>query len=268
MKGPVRSVAKRIVPRNNRAFYELQRWRGYRGVELRPHLTSRPDLLNVLSERGVAVVEDYVDAGDAAEMLDAVEEVIEKARRHELPPDYAYSAEREFLWRVSRADELVPELSPFFEDETIDSLARAYISPDVVSFRHEIDYRFGVGEVAQADLYHFDNWRPIFKAFLYLLDVGPKNAPFVYLAGSHKWGRWRRSHEQAYDAHGSVGRFGHMFPQEVRHLREAHPEWQDVVCTGRAGTLVLADLRGLHHGTPLEEGRRVLLNDTFDLMNA
>ena len=271
--GGARSAAKHFLEehpslKDNRMFYELQRWRGYRDVQLRPHLTSRPDLLADLDANGVVVIPDFVSRGEAADMLEAAEDVIERARRGELGPDDAYSAEREFLWRVSNADKLVPRTAPFFSDELIDGLARAYISPSVVSFRHEIDYRFGVGEVAQADLFHFDNWRPIFKAFLYLLDVGESNAPFAYLTGSHKGRSWRRPHEQAFDAYGTDGRFGHMFPQEIRRLRAENPEWEEIVCTGTAGTLILADLRGLHHGTPLLEGRRVLLNRTFDLMNA
>jgi hypothetical protein len=117
-----------------------------------------------------------------------------------------------------------------------------------------------------ADLFHFDNWRPICKAFLYLTDVGEENAPFVYLKGSHQRGRWRHKFEREYDADGPTGRFGHFFPQEMRQLRASHA-WAEEVCTAPAGTLILADFRGLHRGTPMVSGRRVLLNNTFDLMN-
>jgi len=268
-----RKAAKDLFQRhpqlkNNRAFYELQRRRGFRDVRLRPELTKRKDLLEQLADKGVVVVPDYFPRTEVDGMLKAAEETIEKARRAELG-DAAYSGEEQgFMWRVKDADEMVPETSPFFEDETIASVFRAYVSPRIAEFRHEIDYRFGVGEVGQADLFHFDNWRPLCKAFLYLVDVGEKNAPFAYLTGSHRQAKWRRPHEIAFDVHGRKGRFGHLFPQEVRELRKEHPDWEERVCTGGAGTLILADLRGLHRGTPLQEGRRVLLNNTFDLMNA
>ena len=32
-----------------------------------------------------------------------------------------------------------------------------------------------------------------------------------------------------------------------------------------AGTLIFADFRGIHQGTPLKAGKRVLLNNTFGI---
>jgi len=267
-----RKAAKDFLQRhprlkNNRAFHELQRRRGYKGVRVRPELTERKDLLEQMVDKGVVVVHDYFPRELISSMLAAAEETIEQARRAELG-DAAYQGEEQtFAWRVKEADKMVPETAPFFEDETISSVFRAYVSPRIVEFRHEIDYRFGVGEVGQADLFHFDNWHPICKAFLYLVDIGEDNAPFAYLSGSHRPEKWRRPHEIAF-GEGKYGRYGHLFPQEIRRLRREHPDWEEVVCTGGAGTLILADLRGLHRGTPLREGRRVLLNNTFDLMNA
>jgi hypothetical protein len=138
----------------------------------------------------------------------------------------------------------------------------------VNSYRHELEYRYGLSHagIRQTDLYHFDNWRPICKAFLYLTDVTEDNAPFAYLKGTHRLAPWRRRHDLAYDVQGPSGRFGHFFPQEVQDLRQRFG-WDELVCTGAAGTLIIADFRGLHRGTPMRSGRRVLLNNTFDLMN-
>ena len=141
----------------------------------------------------------------------------------------------------------------------------AYISPDIASYRHQLEYRFGLSHMAQADLWHFDNWRPICKAFLYLVDVGEKNAPFRYLKGTQKAAPWRRRYELEYDVQGPTGRFGHYFPQEIRALRDEHG-WTSWCAPGRGD----ADPRRLPRppsGTPLQDGRRVLLNNTFDLMN-
>jgi hypothetical protein len=267
--GAVKLVARRLLDshpllRGNRVVHEIQRRRAYRDIELRPELTSRPDLLRELDERGVAMVPGYVDRATVARMLAAAEEHLERARRGEL--DDTFSVQPSVVVRLARADLRIPETRPFFHDEVIRGVMRAYMSPDVSSYRRELEYRFGLSQAAQADLYHFDNWRPICKAFLYLADVTDANAPFVYVAGSHKRAAWRVEHEIAYDARGVNGRFGHLFPQEMRELRARHG-WSDLVCTGAAGTLILADFRGLHRGTPLVQGRRVLLNNTFDLMN-
>ena len=268
---PVQDLARALVRRSSvvrrsAAFHQVQRWRAFRGVALRPELTPRQDLLAELAEKGFAVVPDYVSSSEAGDLLESVDRCLAEARQGKVPYQ-ALGEETAFAWRISQAEEWVPETSVFFSDTTIRGLADALISPNAVSFRHEVDYRFGIGASAYADLYHFDNWRPILKAFLYLTDVEAENAPFVYMSGSHRPESWRRAHERAFDADGKTGRFGYVFPQEMADLRTRH-DWEEHVCTGGAGTLVLADLRGLHRGTALKSGRRVLLNNTFDLMNA
>jgi len=246
--------------------HNVQRARAYRGVKLRPELTESRELLEELDREGIAIVPDYLPADQLAAMLAGADETIRKAEAGELA-DRTFTIQPDIVFRISQVDELIPSTRPFFEDATIESVMRAYLSPRVVSFRHELENRFGLSKMAQADLFHFDNWRPICKAFLYLVDVGEENAPFRFLRRSHRMESWRTPHAIEFDAGGASGRFGHFFPQEIRALREQH-DWEEVVCTGKAGTLILADFRGLHRGTPLKSGRRVLLNNTFDLMNA
>jgi hypothetical protein len=265
-----RQAARKLVRegpfRGSRVVHRVQRARAYRGVEIRPELTQHRELLEELDREGIVTVEGYLPPDQVAAMLAGAEEVIRKAQDGELS-DRFFTIQPDIIFRIARVDELIPETRPFFEDPAIRGVMEAYLSPRVVSFRRELENRFGISKMAQADLFHFDNWRPICKAFLYLVDVEEENAPFRYLRRSHKDGPWRKRHAIEFDADGTSGRYGHFFPQEIRALREQH-DWDEVVCTGKAGTLILADFRGLHRGTPLKSGRRVLLNNTFDLMNA
>lgn len=264
-------TAKRLLDRhprllkNNALYYELQRRRAYRDFRVRPQLTARPELLEQLIHRGVAVVPRYLQRKDVDVLLSSVERTVQRAMAGDFP-DHVFTVQPDILCRIAPADRLVPETHGFFSDPVICSVFQAYMSPNVRSYRREIDYRFGVSRVAQADLYHFDNWRPLCKAFLYLVDVAQENAPFVYVPGTHRQGSWRRRHDLAYEVEGTNGRFGHFFPQEMRDLR-ARFGWEDLVCIGEAGTLILADLRGLHRGTPLLAGRRIMLTNAFDLMS-
>lgn len=255
------------LTKRNRIYYELQRQRALRNVRLRPELTDRPDLLRELDQNGVVVVPDYLPAAEAREMLAASSEVLERARRGELP-EHTFPGESGILLRVGAADALVPETRRFFADDVIRDVFRAYLSPDIVSHRHEFDYRYGLADVGfrQSDLFHFDNWRPICKAFLYLTDVSEANAPFVYMLGTHRAASWRLRHEIDWETYGPTGPHGYLFPREVEALQSRYA-WEERICTGTAGTLILADFRGLHRGTPMREGQRVLLNNTFDLMN-
>jgi hypothetical protein len=272
----VQAAAKRTVKgvldrhphviKNNRLYHEVERARAYRHFAARPELTDRPDLLKQLVQDGVVVVPGFLGSNEAREILSAMGDALERGRAGHLP-GYVFTTQPEILCRIAPADELVGETRTFFDHPTIRSLVDAYMSPMAASYRREIDYRYGISNVAQADLYHFDNWRPLVKAFLYLVDVSEETAPFVYVPGTHKPEAWRRRHDIAYDADGTTGRFGHFFPQEYKSL-QARFGWQDLVCTGSAGTLILADLRGLHRGTPLKSGHRIMLTNAFDLMSA
>jgi hypothetical protein len=251
--------------RGNSVYYEIAKRRAYSGIGLRPELTDRPDLLATLDRDGIVVIPGYSPADQIASMRAAVDGLLGEisSGKHK---EHVFTLQPTIMYRVAKADQLVPETRAFFDERMIRNIFSAYLSPAAASYRHEIDYRFGQGEFGQADLFHFDNWRPICKAFLYLTDVGPDQAPFAYLKGTHKLGRWRKPYDLEFDIGRENGRYGHFFPQEMRRLRREHA-WEEIVCTGAAGTLILADFRGLHRGTPLRGGRRLLLNNTFDLMN-
>jgi hypothetical protein len=268
----LKDTAKRVLDRHpvllkhNRVYHTVQRYRAYRNVELRPELTDQPDLLTELDEKGIVVLPGYMAADQVAELLAASEATIARAEAGEIDQHVFHSPEPGVLMRIEKMHQLAPATNAFFDDPMIRGVFEAYLAPGVPSYRRELDYRYTPTAVLQSDLYHFDNWRPICKAFIYLTEVTEDQAPFVYLQGSHKPGRWRYRHELAYDTYGWDGPAGCFLPQEVRRLK-ADFGWEDRVCTGPAGTLLLADFRGLHRGTPLRNGRRILLNNTFDLLN-
>jgi hypothetical protein len=268
----LKAVAKKAADANptlvkgNPVFHQVQRYRAYKDAGVKPELTERRDLLEPLVRDGIVIKENYLPADQVSAMLETAEKLLQRVEAGEFK-DRLFTVQPDIVIRIAPVDDLLPETLPFFEDADIRSVVDAAVSPRAVPYRRELEHRFGVGKSAQADLYHFDNWRPIVKAFLYLDEVGPEQAPFVYVPGTHRPAAWRRRHERDFDTYGPTGPNGHLFPQEMRALNAEHG-WQDVVCTGGAGTLILADLRGLHRGTPLQDGRRILLNQTFDLMNA
>lgn len=116
--------------------------------------------------------------------------------------------------------------------------------------------------------FHMDTWRQRIKAFLYLEDVGPEQAPMTYLRGSHQ-GRWRlwaeaqiaRDYvvdERGFGGNTDIWYLGCFWPHEVAQLKTDYG-YQEVSCTGKAATLMVFDGRGLHQATPLISGRRLIL---------
>jgi len=100
-----------------------------------------------------------------------------------------------------------------------------------------------------AQLYHFDMDRLKFvKFFIYLTDVETDNGPHCYIRGSHK----RKPAELLKDAR--------LSDEEIlRHYKST-----DLVeLTGKTGTILAVDTRGLHKGKPLEARDRLIFQIQF-----
>ena len=143
-----------------------------------------------------------------------------------------------------------------------------YVSPKVVTFQKMIELRKGNNTISSADSIHFDDWKQRFKAFLYLTDVNHENAPFRYFPGSHTGKGWKLQRffaEYNYWRYGKSGNYGCFSSDQIRTLLNKNIINEKIV-TASAGTLILVDTRGLHAGTPLINGRRVMLANYFDVL--
>ncbi len=101
---------------------------------------------------------------------------------------------------------------------------------------------------AAAQEYHFDMDRlKFFNFFIYLTDVDTNNGPHCYVRGSHKKlpPQFRRR-----------GRFS---DKDVK----AHYGHDVLELTGKKGTIMAVDTRGLHKGKVLTEGSRLIMQIGF-----
>lgn len=223
----------------------------------------RPDLFDALERDGVCAVPGYFSADKVARILDELGGAIQAGVEGRYQgPAHAH------LWRahmrLNWADLVSPTSREFFEDPMIVNMALAYVSPNVKTYQRMVEKRFGHHIAEHQDSWHFDDWITRFKAFLYLTDVGPGNAPFTYLKGSHKPGAWRLHKELEYHHYNMTRAHGFYFPWEVDHLRERFG-FEEAVFTAPAGTLILTDTKGIHRGTTLREGSRIMLANYFDV---
>ena len=260
-----RVVGRASVLKRNRAFFEVQRWRDARVHRPDPSLTSRPELVEALVRDGLAVVPGFADAEQVRSAVDALEPWFERLRSGEVEEEMAVPREEHHYFRLPRVHERVPETRFFFDDPLIHEVAKAYLSRTAAPYRFVAEWRTERRPVISAeDIYHFDSWRPVFKAFLYLTDVTEETSPFAYMKGSHRRGAWSYRRALEFETEGQDGSWGHFFPGEVKRLQR-QLGWEEAVVTAPAGTLIFADFSGLHRGSPLLEGRRVLLNCTFGM---
>lgn len=99
-----------------------------------------------------------------------------------------------------------------------------------------------------AQFYHFDMDRPRWlKFFFYLTDVGPENGPHCFIRGSHR----TRGIAGELLARG----YARLTDDDVaRHYAKA----DHITFTGKRGTIIAEDTRGLHKGQHVEHGDRLV----------
>ena len=104
------------------------------------------------------------------------------------------------------------------------------------------------GEAAQ--LYHFDLDKPKWLKFLtYVNDVGIDNGPHCFIKKSHKnnaipFNLRSKGYVRIEDHNSNINRLIH----------------DEIKITGKAGTSIIEDTKGLHKGLVVKKGYRILLN--------
>lgn len=209
-----------------------------------------------LKRDGFAVIENFWPRERALELRDRLETYLEPAESRDLESG-AYlrfwdnRAYDEGVRRLYHVDKEIPELTDFRHDRTIARIVHGYYGfpfySGVLVFQHNTRSN------ANTRYYHVDIFGKEFKAFLYLDDVEMGNGPFTYLRGTHK-SRLRRLKKQILgNKEGSETSF---YDRDLGKLME-----REVNIVGPAGTLILADVRGFHRGSPqVDRSRSVLVN--------
>jgi NAD(P)-dependent dehydrogenase (short-subunit alcohol dehydrogenase family) len=264
----VKEKIQRLIHRypaikRSRLYYEVQRIRQDKLLRHDPSHIERQDVLDGLVNNGIFVIPEFLAKDVCDTILREIEPTLEKTIAGTCPDGLCLLEGGPY--RVGHAERYSETArKAFYENEFIRNVAEAFVSKKVVSYRREIDLKVDVGRFLDDHLPHFDDWRHRFKAFLYLHDVTEKQAPFGYYEGSHKMGPWKERYAREFEADGEEGRYGNFFPREMRRLLREEG-FKERICTGPAGTLILADFRGIHKGTMLHEGRRVMLNNCFEI---
>lgn len=137
-------------------------------------------------------------------------------------------------------------------DETFLAVAQEYFGRkplnDMVTMWWSTTYSKEASSEA-AQLYHFDMDRIKFlKFFIYLTDVTPNTGPHCYIRNSHR------------GLPEKLLRDGRVPDNEVYNYYDK----KDVLeLTGKRGTIMAVDTRGLHKGKPLVDGERLLFQLEF-----
>lgn len=262
MKSLISKLINALGIKRSRLYYEIQRYRQVKS--LRPNLRHPKyvEILGKLDRDGIYILPDFMPKEQCDELLKDLDVAFNEVKNGTFKGPYQYDESK--LIRIGDLSEHVLSTRLFFDNPMFDEIAKAYIDPRAYSYRREAELRDNVQTFQQADIPHFDDWRMRFKFFLYLTDVGSENAPFTYYTNTHKDEPWKHKKNFEYERDGEFGAYGHFHPQEMLFLK-TNRKIEEIVCTGKAGTLIIADFRGIHRGSTLKSGRRVLLNSTYGI---
>lgn len=231
-------------------------------------LTSRPETLKNLIDDGIAIIENFFSQSQIKEFLENIPTIEEMENN-------GISKKNRGLYTFEDVSNYSKMLSPFFVHPLIAEMAHAYLSPKAQCFRTTARYKTLPGKDSVNDFetfFHFDDWKHRFKGYLYLTDVDESSAPMIYLKGSH-YGTWR--HKKEYEMFSKYKNTGGAsttdpeskmlgcFDQEEIKLLKNQYSLKEFICIGKAGTLLFFDGRGLHQGTELINGKRIILTSSW-----
>ena len=147
-----------------------------------------------------------------------------------------------------------PVIQKLICDFSLLSVAQAYLGvapiADPSGFGLSLSTAFSRSPSDQAAQYfHFDMDRiKWLKVFIYLTDVTPASGPHTFIRGSHRTHAIPKKLLEKGYARLSDEEVASHFPPD---------KWRTF--TGRRGTVILEDTRGLHKGTHLQNGYRAML---------
>ena len=149
-----------------------------------------------------------------------------------------------------------PDVQELLCDPSILGVAQSYLGSlpmaDVLTMWWNTAYSDRPSEAA-AQFYHFDMDRiKWLKFFIYLTDVDTNNGPHTFIAGSHKSG----------GIPPSVLKKGYVRLTDEEVSKHYSPA-DFIEFTGKRGTVLAEDTRGLHKGKHVTQGDRLVLQLQF-----
>ena len=211
-----------------------------------------------LRRDGYAVIEDYLPHDEALALRDRLEAFLEEGQDRDFPEGawmrfWDGRGYDQGVRRIYHVDKIVPELAKAREDRWILDIASAYYG--IPFYSGALVFQHNLQSNANTRTYHVDAFIKEFKSFIYLDDVDPGNGPFAYIPGTQRKHMLRLKKQLIGNGEGESPTT--VFPEDMTEAELA----RETSVLGRAGTLILADVRGLHRGTPQKDrSRSVLVN--------
>lgn len=231
------------------------------------HATQRKITLNdsnykKLVKNGFVVLNDIHPPELIKELHDNLFQKMEKIREGNADPDWDTIVYRkDGIYRLQGLEKEISRISEITQHKYIRKLVEAYINEPFRVDKVYADYKPDLVHDHTTQL-HFDTWTTTIKVFTLLKDVSDANAPMAYWQGTHKDAEWRRRFDYLLWSGDYVGTAGQIPGHVIRDQSEKKGGFnniQEKILTGKAGQVVIADVRGIHRASNLREGYRLEL---------
>lgn len=229
---------------------------GFRDLINKKHFDESPEMkiiLDELRENGLVVIENFFEVEKCElyqkEINDKIVEYKDKVWEDSTGSDI----------RVWGGEDVSEKFKTYHSDNFLHQLCERYLETTIenlITLANRTDFK--EGNLGSGGGWHRDDaYHSQFKSIVYLSDVNEKNGPFTYLLGTHKTDNLfdvgLDDKVKKYDF-----RLDENFIEKVKELG-----YKEVKCVAKKGTLILADTRGIHRGTPLLEGKRYTMFNYF-----
>ncbi len=270
LKAAIRPVYRRLGLEERRRRFGKRRARFDR--VLRDYIAAHPmsragiadENLATLARDGIVVFPSFHERATVLELRDRLLPMLEAVRRNEAPARWrTLRYAEDGVYRLLDARHELLALGPILDNALFSDLARSYLGA-IRQSSHYVDYKADLVHDHTTQL-HMDSWQSQVKVFTLLSDVGPANAPFVYWIGSHRDAAWRRRFDHLFWTGDEVGIAGVVPISVMREVAASAspPPVREFEFTAPAGSVVVADTRGIHRATSLREGYRLELVQKF-----
>jgi hypothetical protein len=260
-KGMSWPVTKSLVNRiyKSRLNFDRVRQRYFAAHPMNRISIETDDVLRELFEFGLVVLPNYFDAELIRAIHSQAFDIAQRVKAGNAQPDWkALIYSDDGIYRVGDIDKVVPLARPVIEDEKLLGIARRYLGAPFRTQSNYLDFKPDIGKHDYTTVPHMDTWTSQIKIFTLLVDVDEHTAPFVYWRRSHRDMAWRRDLDYLNFTESELGSAGACPPGFVRAREGRKPEHlEEVVVTGKAGTVIIADTRGIHRASNLYHNYRL-----------
>ena len=240
-------MIKQLIKKNSKLFafaLEFKETKVNKQLEKRLNDIEKT-YLEELKKNGVVAIPNFFSEEECNTMIDAFENIDEKYAK--------YFDNDKRIFGIEKLSSIHKEL--FHDNEMFKKIGEAYIGEELIlqttmaaKIVADKNVKYGSGGG-----WHRDSFSKQFKAIAYLNDVSMENGPFMYIKTSHTLENIKKVlFELKRDTYPGNYRYS---DEEIEKIKEILN--QDIsYITAPKGSLVLADIRGLHTGAPLKKGVR------------